>query len=317
MHGTQAWFVGECMVELRRARDGLLAQTFSGDVYNTAVYFSRVSRRLSAHFVSTVGEDPLSDGLLNESIRQGVHTDYVARNATRQPGLYLIETNARGERSFIYWRGQSAARLMLDAEHAARLHAAIDTCRLLYFSGITLAILDDERRERLIKLACVVRERGGWVAFDSNYRPRLWADRDVAVRWVNVAFAAATHSLVTFEDEVQLHEDESPDATLQRVLASGAEDAVVKLGAEGCVVRSAVVNGARAVPAEAVTVLDTTAAGDSFNAGYLAARWCGATPEDAARAGSRLAGRVVAFPGAIIDQAAMLDLLPAQSAQGD
>jgi 2-dehydro-3-deoxygluconokinase len=309
MNGRQAWFVGECMVELRRVRDGLLAQTFSGDVYNTAVYFSRVSTRLSAHFVSAVGDDPLSDALLNEAIQQGLRTDYVVRNASRQPGLYLIETNARGERSFIYWRGQSAARVMLDEEHAVRLHAAIDTCGLLYFSGITLAILDDERRERLLQLARAVRVRGGWVAFDSNYRPRLWADRDEAVRWVDAALAAASHVLVTFDDEAQLHGDASPAVTLRRVLASGAQEAVVKLGAEGCVVR-ATASEALAIPAEVVTALDTTAAGDSFNAGYLAARWSGATAEAAARAGTRLAARVVAFPGAIIDQAAMRDLPP-------
>jgi 2-dehydro-3-deoxygluconokinase len=316
MNGKQAWFVGECMVELRRARDGLLAQTFSGDVYNTAVYFSRVSTRLLAYFVSAVGEDPLSEALLKEAARQGLHTDYVMRNASRQPGLYLIETGARGERSFIYWRGQSAARVMLDTEHTARLYAAVDNCRLLYFSGITLAILDDERRERLLDLARAVRECGGWVAFDSNYRPRLWADRDEAVRWVDAALAAATHVLVTFDDEVQLHGEASPAETLQRVLESGAQDAVVKLGAGGCVARAAA-NEMLAVPAEVVTVLDTTAAGDSFNAGYLAARWCGASPEAAARAGTHLAGRVVAFPGAIIDQAAMGDLLPAQSARDD
>jgi 2-dehydro-3-deoxygluconokinase len=311
MNGKQAWFVGECMVELRRARDGLLVQNFAGDVYNTAVYFSRVSPTFSAYLVSAVGEDSLSEALLKEASQQGLRTDYVVRNASRQPGLYLIETNARGERSFIYWRSQSAARLMLDAEHAARLYAAIDTCALLYFSGITLAILDDERRERLFHLARAVRKRGGWVAFDSNYRPRLWADRDEAVRWVDAALAAASHVLLTFDDEVLLHGDANPAVTLQRVLGSGAQDAVVKLGAEGCVVRCGAESEALAVPAEVVTVVDTTAAGDSFNAGYLAARLRGATPEAAARAGTRLAGRVVAFPGAIIDQAVMRDLLPA------
>ena len=52
-------------------------------------------------------------------------------------------------------------------------------------------------------------------------------------------------------------------------------------------------------------VVDTTAAGDSFAAAYLAARIGGATPADAARAGHRLARIVVQYRGAIIPRAAM------------
>jgi 2-dehydro-3-deoxygluconokinase len=60
------------------------------------------------------------------------------------------------------------------------------------------------------------------------------------------------------------------------------------------------------VPAELVAeVVDTTAAGDSFAAAYLWARTGGAAPPDAARAGHRLAGTVVRYPGAIIPRAAM------------
>jgi 2-dehydro-3-deoxygluconokinase len=58
-------------------------------------------------------------------------------------------------------------------------------------------------------------------------------------------------------------------------------------------------------PHEALRPVDTTAAGDSFNAGYLAARIGGASPIDAARAGHRLAGIVIMTPGAIIAREAM------------
>jgi 2-dehydro-3-deoxygluconokinase len=51
--------------------------------------------------------------------------------------------------------------------------------------------------------------------------------------------------------------------------------------------------------------VDTTAAGDSFNAGYLAARINGAMPRDAAAAGHRLAGAVIMAPGAVIPKDAM------------
>jgi 2-dehydro-3-deoxygluconokinase len=305
MNMNQSWFVGECMVELRRAGPGLLAQAFAGDVYNAAVYFSRMTQAPRACFVSAVGDGSLSGMLLDEAAAQGLSTEHVMRVGDREPGLYWIETNQRGERSFLYWRAQSAARAMLDAEHAAHLHATIDRCRLLYFSGITLAILDDVRRERLLALAHAVRQGGGWVAFDTNYRPRLWEDRAAALRWTNVALDAASHILVTFDDEAQLHGDVNAASTLARVLARCASEVVIKLGAEGCLAQSPAMPEALAIPAETVEVVDTTAAGDSFNAGYLAARLGGADIGQAARAGCRLAARVVGFPGAIIDQRSM------------
>jgi len=52
-------------------------------------------------------------------------------------------------------------------------------------------------------------------------------------------------------------------------------------------------------------VVDTTAAGDSFAAAYIDARLGGVDPVEAARAGHRLAGVVVCYPGAIIPRLAM------------
>src|SRR5690606_18048316 len=138
----------------------------------------------------------------------------------------------------LYWRSQSAARAMLDDAHYSSLHAQSASCSLLYFSGITLAILDETRRDRLLALARQVKEGGGWVAFDSNYRPALWESAQHAVQWCNAASAACTHALVTFEDEQRLHGDRAPADTLKRLLAGVANEAVVKLGAEGCVVQT-------------------------------------------------------------------------------
>lgn len=305
---NQAWFVGECMVELRRAGAGLLAQAFAGDVYNTAVYFARLVDTTRACFVSAVGTDALSDALLDAAAQEHVDTERVTRVVGREPGLYWVETNEQGERSFLYWREQSAARAMLDSGHMERLYAGLDACRLIYFSGITLAILDDGRRGRLLELARAVRRHGGWVAFDSNYRRRLWSGPQAAAQWMDAALDTASHVLVTFEDEAELRGDPDPAATLGRVLARGAAEAVVKRGARGCLAQSSLMGTPLTIPAEAVDVVDTTAAGDAFNAGYLAARLDGADIGKAAELGTRLAGRVIGYPGAIIDAAVMQGL---------
>jgi 2-dehydro-3-deoxygluconokinase len=302
MQNSQHWFIGECMVELRRAQPGLLAQSFAGDVYNTAVYFERLAANKTTCFVSAVGTDTLSHALLEEAASEGLDTGHVVRMSERQPGLYWIEIDAQGERSFLYWRAQSAARVMLDEQHASSLHAQAEACSLLYFSGITLAILDEARRERLLSLARQVKKAGGWIAFDSNYRPALWESARHAVRWCDAAGSLCTHALVTFEDEQRLHGDTTPEESLKRLLGSGAQDVTVKLGSKGCVVQTSGMAAPARIPAIKVEAVDTTAAGDSFNAAYLAARVSGHTAEVAAQAGNELAAVVVSHRGAIIDK---------------
>ncbi len=304
MPAIEHWFIGECMVELRRTEPGLLAQSFAGDVYNTAVYFERLLEKGTSCFVSATGTDSVSMSLLEAAASHGLDARHVDRINGRQPGLYWIETDARGERSFLYWRTHSAARAMLDDRHCASLQAHIETCRLLYFSGITLAILDENRRARLLNLARHIKAAGGMVAFDSNYRPSMWESAAQAVQWCDAALGNCTHALVTFEDEQQLHGDPAPSRTLERLLDAGAREAIVKLGEQGCLAQSTEMTTPIAAPAVKAEPVDTTAAGDSFNAAYLAARITGKPIEDAAQAGCRLAARVISFPGAIIDKAA-------------
>jgi len=315
MTTPQAWFIGECMIELRptlplplhddQHMPRAMAQSFSGDVYNTAVYFRRLSTHPGSQFISATGDDSISVSLRREIACQNLGIDLIATHPGALPGLYWIETNAAGERSFLYWRQQSAARHMLDDAHADALMQLAAQCGLLYFSGITLAILDNARRSRLLDLAQAVRAHGGWVAFDSNYRPRLWESRDEALRWTRLALAQASHALVTLDDETALHGDVDAQACLQRTRAAGVGEVVVKLGEQGCLVQAAGMDAAQAVATQKVTAIDTTAAGDSFNAAYLAARRQGASATAAAEAGCALAASVVMHPGAIMPPEAM------------
>ncbi|GAB3551585.1 sugar kinase [Noviherbaspirillum agri] len=290
------------MIELRHAGEGLLRQSFAGDVYNTAVYFHRLVPVGRTCFVSAVGTDRMSRALLAQAEKHGLDTDYITAAGTKPPGLYLITLSEGGERSFLYWRSESAARQMLDPAHVDRLLSRAHACTMLYFSGITLAILDDDRRKRLLALAAAVKSHGGWVGFDSNYRPALWQGKDEARHWSNRALAVASHALVTYDDEAQLHDDGTAAITMSRTLASGPVESVVKLGKEGCLVQAATMRSAMSVPAEKVEPVDTTAAGDSFNAAYLAARLGGVSPADAAQAGTKLAARVIRIAGAIIEE---------------
>jgi 2-dehydro-3-deoxygluconokinase len=303
--------IGECMLELsRRPSVGApdhcnTALSYGGDTLNTAVYLSRLGQAVS--YVTALGDDPLSGEMIESWQQENIDCSLVDRHEGAVPGLYFIDTDASGERSFLYWRDQAPAkRLLDDAENAQRIFSALATFDYVYLSGITLAILTDVSRDRLLAWLPEYREAGGKVIFDNNYRPRLWPSTDDARACYSDLYKMTDIALPTFDDECLVFGPSSEDVCLQRLLDAGVKEIVLKLGAQGCRARTA--SDDECVYAYSVTVRDTTAAGDSFNAGFLARRLGGATLSDAADFGCRLASVVVQHPGAIIDTRLLSDL---------
>ncbi len=292
--------IGECMVELREEADGRLARGFGGDTLNTAVYLARLG--VAVDYVTALGDDAWSTEMLAAWQAEGVGTGLVARCDGQMPGLYVIQTDAAGERRFLYWRDSAAARRLFALPQTARIAAALLEYRLIYYSGISLSLYGPDGRARLAETLAAARARGATVAFDTNFRPRGWPDRALAQDAFRAALAGADLIFASIEDLGLLFGD-GGEAALDA--AGAAAEVVLKLAAPGCLIRQ---GGAApiAVPAPPVSrVVDTTAAGDSFAAAYIAARLAGAAPAAAAAAGHRLAGAVVAHPGAIIPRAAM------------
>ena len=279
---SQAFCIGECMVELRGAGEGLLRQGFAGDSYNTAVYLKRSAPEIAVHYVTATGTDPMSGAMRAAWAAEGIEDDLAFAVADRRPGLYMIELDAAGERRFHYWRGESAAKRWLAELRAAGI-GRLFGADLVYLSGISLAILAPEDRRDALALLDELRGKVGKIAFDPNYRPALWRSRDEAAEMVREAAARSDIFLPSSEDMEAL--DISPDGVETAMTAEGAR----------CLVNGAWVQGKLAT-----RVVDTSGAGDSFNGAYLAARLRGAEPAEAARAGLALAAEVVGHPGAVI-----------------
>jgi len=298
--------LGECMIELRNVEPGLMRQSFGGDTLNTAVYLARLAgSAYGVSYATAVGEnDPYSNAMLSSWEGEGIATDFVRRRPNELPGLYTIQVDETGERFFSYWRQNAAARNYFEGD-ASPLEARLADVDVFYLSGISLAILPPAGRTRLFAAMETLRERGATIVFDNNYRARLWASADEARRAYERAYALADIALVTLSDELEVQGAKGEAQMLERVTTYPCREVVIKRGAQPTEVRCE--DGSRVtVAAERVAkVVDTTAAGDSFAAGYLAARLHGLAPEAAARAGNRLAATVIQHPGAIIPAAAM------------
>jgi 2-dehydro-3-deoxygluconokinase len=300
--------IGECMIELRHTDDENLRLSFGGDSLNTAVYLARCARQSggvpSVDYVTGLGTDPYSRRMRRWWQEEGIGTDLTFTVPHRRPGLYLVDVNDRGEREFTYYRSESACRELLLHEDMLSPFRAVASYDYAYVSGITLAVLAESARHELWRVLDELRSRGGRVVFDSNYRPTLWSSPEFARATVMAMLRRTDIALPTLDDESALFGDTTPEATATRLHDEGISEVAVKLGEQGAFVSSAA--GAETVAiAKSVAAVDSTAAGDAFNAAYLHARIHQRAPAVAARAGHRLAAAVVGHPGAIVPADAM------------
>ncbi|MGV2101746.1 sugar kinase [Rhizobium sp. 21-4511-3d] len=289
--------IGECMVELSQAGDGLLRKGFAGDTLNTAWYARAcMPSSWTVDYFTALGDDAMSDEMAAFFDSHGIGTSYIRRIKGKAPGLYMINLR-NGERSFSYWRDSSAAKqLAADPDY---LREAVEASDVVYFSGITLAILPREDVDTLLAETRRAKAAGKFVVFDPNIRPRLWSSYDVMHTVISEGARSSTLVMPSFDDEASHFGDDSIEATIQRYRALGAPNIVVKNGADGATLDF---EGNRSlVPAEKVeTVVDTTSAGDSFNGSFLAKYLETRDAEQSARFAAKVAARVVSEHGALV-----------------
>ncbi len=293
--------IGECMIELSGKAFDVQMQGFGGDTLNTAVYLSRLSPSVSPYYITGLGTDNYSRCMLSLWQDEGIDTSLVMTDSNKLPGMYAIEIDDQGERSFHYWRNDSAARYICQHPDFASQMASLADADLIYLSGISLAILPTASKTILLNTLAELKAQGVKIAVDSNYRPRLWNDPTEASEWLDKLYQLSDIALVTADDEDLLLGKNNTEAVdiAKRLHNLGIKQVVVKLGSDGAMwsqnKQCGFVQGNRVE-----NVVDTTAAGDSFNAGYLAA-WCSNMEmAECCHWGNKLAAQVIQHKGAII-----------------
>lgn len=296
---------GECMLELNGESFGEMVQRYGGDTLNTALYLARTSdpTAIAPFYITALGTDALSQQMKADWQKEGIHTDYVLHDEKRKPGLYLIGLDQEGERHFMYWRDSSAARYQLQHPDFSQVIEALKGMDMLYFSGISLAILPLVDRLRFLDLVKELKAFGVEIVFDSNYRPALWQSVEEAQEIYQEVYSLVDIALVTFDDEKLLWQDENPESTAQRLENLGVKVQVIKMGKDGAWLKTK--HQHHHIPATLVTqVVDTTSAGDSFNAGFLNGYLQGRDLPTCCHQGHQLAGVVIGHKGAIIPKEA-------------
>lgn len=290
--------MGECMIEMAGGEDRLYRLGYAGDTLNTAWYMrALLGVDWSVDYFTALGEDRYSGDIRAFLDTNGIGTQFIGTVKGRRPGLYMIHQE-HGDRHFTYWRDTSAARLM--AEDKDVLNRALEGASMVYFSGITLAILHPRARGRLLGAIVRARDAGARIAFDPNVRPALWTSPRVMGSMLTAAAGLCDIVLPTHSDEAPVFGDRSVEETAERYLELGVEEVVVKDGANPALIATA---GERVsvAPRPGAVVVDATGAGDSFNGAYLSARLAGKSLREAAEAAHRVAGIVIGQRGALVE----------------
>jgi 2-dehydro-3-deoxygluconokinase len=290
--------IGECMIEMSGGEDRLYRLGFAGDTLNTAWYMrALLGQDWSVDYFTALGADKYSSEIKTFLETNQIGTGHIRTIPERRPGLYMIH-QADGDRHFTYWRDTSAAKLLADDKQA--LAKAVEGASMVYFSGITLAILAPRARGRLLGAIVRARDNGARIAFDTNLRPALWTSPRVMAGVLTAAASLCDIVLPTHGDEAPLFGDRNVDETADRYLELGVEEVVVKDGSGTALIATAH-ERVRVAPLPGAEVVDATGAGDSFNGAYLSARLAGKSLQEAAEAAHRVARVVIGQKGALVD----------------
>jgi 2-dehydro-3-deoxygluconokinase len=291
------YFLGECMMELKSSDESTMNQSFAGDVYNSAVYLKRCFPDTAVSFVTAVGSDQISQRLVNRCESESLNTDAIFRHPSKTLGLYLIETDETGERSFTYWRSDSAAREIVDFLDDSVI-ARFSADDMLFISGISLAVIQPSHRDTFWQIMAKLKALGVTLVFDPNYRPRLWQSAEEAKAQIEKALTLCDIALPGVEDFTELYDLHSAADVIAFCTPFEVPEIIVKNGAASVV--SYCDNKTVDHTIIPVThVVDTTSAGDAFNGVYLGARLNEQSVTDAIGLAAQAAGVVIQQPGAI------------------
>ncbi len=266
--------MGEALLEFnQQPGTKLYLEGFGGDTSNAAVAAAR--QGASVGYLTAIGRDVAGERFLELWRGEGIDVSGIRQSAERPTAVYFVTHSAAGH-AFLYYRKDSAAAWYGAADVDAGL---IARAKVFYASGVSQGI-SASAADAVFHAIGVARAAGVTVAYDTNYRPRLWpAVRAAAV--IHAAVGLADIAFPGMEDALALTGLSDPDAIADFYLRMGPRLVVLKMGAQGALLATP---GTRLlIPPFPCAAVDATGAGDAFCGSFLARTVAGDTPEAAAR----------------------------------
>ena len=289
--------IGEAMIEISNIKNSLYNQSFAGDTLNFCNYLDK--KKLNAFFLSAIGKSEINQSLLDFVKSKNISTKYIKKINQFEVGLYLIKNKDNGEKQFFYWRDESAAKHYFNNIDFVNLYKELKNFDYIYFSGITLSIIHISKLNNFIKLLKLLKSKKIKIVFDFNIRPSRWNKKnlniflDSVLKFVDICFLSGEdmnywknkNNIKSYEQIVRKYK------LKHSIFRKNAKFTYVFLNKTRYVFKNKLLK----------RVVDTSGAGDGFNAAYLSNFIVNNDPVLALKAGSSLGSKIVMKKGAIVD----------------
>ncbi len=289
--------IGEAMIEISNLKNSLYNQSFAGDTLNFCNYLDK--KKLNAFFLSAIGKSEINQSLLDFVKSKKISTKHIKQINQSEVGLYLIKNKNNGEKQFFYWRDESAAKQYFNNIDFLNLYKELKNFDYIYFSGITLSIIHISKLNNFIKLLKQLKVKKIKIVFDFNIRPSRWNKKNLnkffnsVLKFVDICFLSGEdmnywknkNNIKSYEKIVRKYKIK------HSIFRKNAKFTYVFLNKTKYVFRNKLLK----------KVVDTSGAGDGFNAAYLSNFIVNNDPLLALKAGSSLGSKIVMKKGAIVD----------------
>ena len=294
---TKICSIGEAMIEISNIKDSFYNQSFAGDTLNFCNYLDK--KKLNAFFLSAIGKSEINQSLLEFVKSKKISTKHIKQINQFEVGLYLIKNKINGEKQFFYWRNESAAKQYFNSIDFLNLYKELKNFDYIYFSGITLSIIHISKLNNFIELLELLKSKKIKIVFDFNIRPSRWNKKnlnkffDSVLKFVDICFLSGEdmnywknkNNIKSYEQIVRKYKIK------HSIFRKNAEITYVFLNKIKHVFKNKLIK----------RVVDTSGAGDGFNAAYLSNFIVNNDPVLALKAGSSLGSKIVMKKGAIVD----------------
>ena len=288
--------IGECMIEMTNVEKELYNYSVAGDTLNFTSYLDQSI--FNKFYLTAIGTSDINKGVISFFKKKKINTDLVKKISSKEIGLYLIKNTKRGEKKFYYWRDDSAANLFFN--HISKsLFIKKYTFDYIYLTGITLSILDFKNIDKFITNLSVLRKKNSKIIFDFNIRIKRWSKKNLNL-YLNKILPNIDILFCSGEDLVCWKKNNNIK-TFQYILKKfNIYHAIYRKNEEYNY--SFYKNKKYMIKNKPIKkVVDTSGAGDGYNAAYLSSFIISNNPQIALNEASKIGAKIVMKKGAIVN----------------